>query len=323
MTSHVSVLLKELIDSLQLKPGCTAIDCTTGAGGHTERLLEVVGPKGLVIGLDRDESALALARERLRDSLASGCAKLLKAPFSEVALVCEKLNLLGQVDGIIADIGVSSMHLDQAQRGFSFMHDGPLDMRMDQSQAMDAAEIVNTWDEKDLAKLFFELGEEPKSRHIAKAIVQRRGEKSLATTAELAELVKRAARYPSHSKKHPATKVFQALRITVNDELGELKAMVKGGFKALKPGGRLAIICFHSLEDRIVKHLFLDLTARRERSEMPRGIPFTEEQMLKLHRPTGLVIKPFPLVPSDEEIARNPRARSAKLRVIEKIADPI
>lgn len=315
---HTTVLLEASVEALNLKDGDVAIDCTVGGGGHTEKMLAAVGKSGRVIGLDRDETALGLVRERLAQDAASGRLSLVKAPFSEVSAVVESLNLRGKVQGVLADIGVSSMHLDQAERGFSFMKDGPLDMRMDQAAGKTAADLCAELSEAELTRIFRDYGEEPKAKQIARRIVETRGQAPLTRTGELAELVKRTVHYPGPSRKHPATKVFQALRLAVNDELGELEAMITGAFDALKPAGRLAVISFHSLEDRIVKTRFIDLTGRREKANVPRDLPFTAKEIDSLHQAKASVVKPFPLVPNDNEINRNPRARSAKLRVLEK-----
>lgn len=316
---HISVLLDESLLALNLAQGDIAIDCTTGAGGHTEKMLEAVGHKGRVIGLDRDDAALALAGRRLAAAVREGRLTLVKAPFSDVARVAQECGVTGQVAGVLADIGVSSMHLDQADRGFSFMREGPLDMRMDQTQATTAASLLAEASEQELAKLFFELGEEPQSRQIAHRIVQVRGETPIETTSQLADLVKGAVRYKTKSEKHPATKVFQALRLAVNDELGQLRRLVDDGFAVLRPKGRLAVISFHSLEDRIVKQGFQDLSGKSARRDLPRNLPYTEAQVQAMLNVRGEIVKPFPTTPSDTEINRNPRSRSAKLRTIAKI----
>jgi 16S rRNA (cytosine1402-N4)-methyltransferase len=295
------------------------VDLTVGAGGHTEKLLEVVGAQGRVIGLDRDETALGIAGRRLKEAIEAGRLQLVKAPFSEVGRVLNELGLQGKVGGAMADIGVSSMHLDDAARGFSFQNDGPLDMRMDRSVGKTAADLVNELSEGELTAIFRDFGEEPKAKQVARRIVQDRAAKPFTRTAELAALVAAAARYPKPSKKHPATRVFQALRIAVNDELGELDRMLQDAFAALRPGGRLAVIAFHSLEDRRVKDAFIGLTGRKERAKLPRHLPIVDREVQQLAQATGEIVKPFPLVPSDQEIARNPRARSAKLRVVTKL----
>lgn len=313
------MLLDETVQALNLAKGDTAVDLTVGAGGHTAKLLEVVGPTGRVIGLDRDETALGLARKRLAHELSSGQLTLIKAPFSEVERVLQDLGLIGQVNGIMADIGVSSMHLDEASRGFSFRGEGPLDMRMDRAAGRTAADILREESEAELTRIFRDYGEEPKAKFVARRIVEVRETAPLSSTTELAKLVEDTVRYPKPSKKHPATRIFQALRIAVNDELGQLETMLGGAFRTLKVGGRLAIITFHSLEDRVVKDAFIGLTGRRERAKVPRHLPLLDHEVQSLHAPKAEIIKPFPLVPSDEEIRKNPRSRSAKLRVAQKL----
>ena len=316
---HKSVLLTESVEALALKAGYCAVDCTVGGGGHTKALLAAVGLSGRVIGIDRDESALRLARERLAQEVAEGRLDLCQSPYSAVGDVLRALGLEGKVDGILADIGVSSMHLDQAERGFSFMNDGPLDMRMDQSSGRTAAEFVAEASWQELAKVFYEYGEEPMSRRIADFILRARDEAPITTTAALAAIVTKAIPYAGKSKKHPATKAFQALRIAVNDELGELERLIAGAFAALKPGGRLAIITFHSLEDRIVKERFQALSGKAARAALPRDLPLTSAEIAAAVNQVGEIVKPFPIVPGDEETRQNSRARSAKLRVVTKL----
>ena len=321
VTLHTSVLLKESVDSLSLHHGDIAIDCTVGAGGHTEAILDKVGPAGLVIGLDRDASALELARSRLKSAIESGRLRLIQARFSEIAEIAVREGINGKIQGVLADIGVSSMHLNQADRGFSFQNNGPLDMRMDTCHGETAADIINTKSYEDLAKIFWEFGEEPQSRQVARRIVEERSTSPITTTGQLVEIVKRSLRYTEKSKKHPATKVFQALRIATNNELSELQSLLKSGFSVLKSNGRLAIITFHSLEDRLVKTTFLEWTGQKRRERIPRNLPMSEDQLRQISQAMGDLIKPFPLVPSDPEILANPRARSAKLRVITKLTN--
>jgi 16S rRNA (cytosine1402-N4)-methyltransferase len=313
---HFTVLLDATVKGINLQEGDIAIDCTVGGGGHTEAILGKVGEAGFVLGLDRDQSALELAKERL---LTAKNLTLRNAVFSDIRRVTDELGITGKVAGICADIGVSSMHLDQPQRGFSFRFDGPLDMRMDQTSEVTAAEIVNTWEEHELADLFYHFGEEPKARVLAKRIIERRNETPFARTAEFAEFVKVSLKYPSHSKKHPATKAFQALRIAVNGELDELAKLIADSLAILKSGGRLGIITFHSLEDRIVKHAFQRLAGTRDRPVIDRDVPLRDSDFKSSAVILGRIIKPFPILPTDEEISENPRSRSAKLRIIEKV----
>ena len=317
---HTSVLLDELVNGLNLDRGEVAVDCTVGAGGHTSRLLEVLGPEGRVIGIDRDLEALRIAGAKLRDPIREGQLSLHHGTFDQLDRVLADGILRDQkVTGVIADIGVSSMHLDDGERGFSFMIDAPLDMRMDQSQGPTASEWLRQVEEAELCDVLFRYGEEPKSRYIARAIIERRKTRPITTTFELANLVKAAVRYPSASRKHPATKTFQALRIAINDELGQLKKLLDSALQILHPGGRLGIISFHSLEDRIVKKTFVEWSGRNKIAQLPRDLPLTKEQMTKLEKAQGKIIKPFPITPSQTEIEANSRARSAKLRIFEKL----
>ena len=292
---HVPVLFQEVLDSLQLKPGMTVVDCTLGMGGHSEGILRRLGPTGHLIAFDRDPEALALARERLegvREELGSEAPKLtlIGEAFSSIASHVGAATL----DGILADFGVSSLQLDEARRGFSFRADGPLDMRMDTRSGLTAEQVVNEADERELANLIYEYGEERRSRRIARAIVRGR---PIATTGELAQLVAAAAPAMKQEKIHPATRTFQALRIYVNRELGEISDLLAKAPKLLKVGGRLAVISFHSLEDRIAKDSLRD----------------------GAHEGIWELISRKPIVAGEEETDRNPRSRSAKLRVAERI----
>ncbi|MEY2984385.1 MAG: hypothetical protein RLZZ568_1002 [Cyanobacteriota bacterium] len=286
---HISVLCQEIVANLALKPGGDYLDATVGSGGHSEALLRLGLPLNLTI-IDRDHQAIAAAVRRLAP---------LVAAINGASLTHWQGNFATfpggeqQFDGIIADLGVSSPQLDQGERGFSFRYSAPLDMRMDQSQALTAAEIINHWSETDLARIFYEYGEERLSRRLARQIVQQR---PFQTTTDLAEAIARwvPAKY-RYGRIHPATRVFQGLRIAVNDELGSLETLITQASTWLKPGGRLGIISFHSLEDRIVKHRLRAMT-------------------------TFNVLTKKPIIPSREEQHRNPRARSAKLRWAEKIA---
>jgi 16S rRNA (cytosine1402-N4)-methyltransferase len=288
MYGHQAVLLNEVLSFLDPQPGRRYIDATFGAGGHTRALLEQTAPDGSVLALDLDETAL----EQGRRSLESCGSRLVleKANFKDIASVAQANGFM-EVDGILADIGVSSMMLDDPERGFSFMHEGPLDMRMDPSQELTASEIVNTYSEKEIADILYIYGEERRSRPIARSIVHRR---PLATTADLVGAVQRVLGGPRYGKIHPATRTFQALRIAVNGELDNLQVFLNSAPPCLKPGGRLAVISFHSLEDRIVKNAF--------RSTAFSGKPLTKKVVIA----------------TPEEIQSNSRARSAKLRVWEK-----
>jgi len=304
---HLPVLLAETIDALQPHSGGVYLDGTVGAGGHAEAILRASDPSGRLIGFDQDEQALIVAGQRL-------------AGFGErVALFHANFDQMKQVtltqaiplaDGILLDIGVSSMQLDQAERGFSFREDAPLDMRMNQTAGQTAADLVNELGQDELANLIYQYGEERLSRRIARAIVQAR---PIERTQQLAEVIARATPGGGRRQKiHPATRTFQALRIAVNDELGALERVLPQALKLLKPGGRLAIITFHSLEDRLVKQFF-----RRESQDCicpPEQLICTCD-----HQASIKLITKRPITAVTTEIDVNPRARSAKLRVVELI----
>ncbi len=291
---HVPVLLTEAIEYLQVREGSTVLDCTLGLAGHAAEIVRRLGPTGKLIGFDRDPAALALANEKL-DRICEELGN--RAP--AVELVGEAFSAAplhvppASVDGVIADIGVSSLQLDEASRGFSFMADGILDMRMDTRSGPTAAQVVNEASERELADLIYEYGEERRSRRIARAIVRGR---PVTTTGQLARIVASAAPAMKQDRIHPATRTFQALRIHVNRELDEIKALMEAAPKLLKPSGRLVVISFHSLEDRIVKDGF------REGS----------------HNGIWTVLTKKPVVAGEEEIEQNPRSRSAKLRAGER-----
>ncbi len=272
------------------------MDCTLGLGGHSVSIAERIGPQGHLIGLDRDEKSLQLANERLKDF--KGRLDLVQSDFRDFDAALKNLNVQA-LDGMLLDLGISSFQMDDPQRGFSFRLEGPLDMRMDQNGFMSAYDLVNTLTEEELAKIIFTFGEERFSRRIARMIVQYRATKPVETTHELEEIIFKSvpANY-RHQKIHPATRTFQAIRIAVNRELESLKIVMDKFAGFLKPGGRIAVISFHSLEDRIVKEKFKNLS---------------KEKVLTL-----LLKKP--LCPGDEEVSVNPRSRSAKLRVAERIA---
>lgn len=307
---HKSVLLKETIQALQPHPGGVYIDGTIGAGGHAAAILEASGPDGQLLGLDRDESALALARHNLKPF--GPRVRLFQANFDQMEQVAHRYQL-SPVDGILLDLGVSSMQLDQTERGFSFQADAPLDMRMDRSSGQTAADLVNHLPEEELANLIYQYGEERYSRRIARAIVAAR---PVQRTGQLAQLVAKAipTKGGQSGKIHPATRTFQALRIAVNDELGALERTLPQAIKLLKRGGRLAVITFHSLEDRIVKHYF-----KQEAQDCI--CPPEQPVCICHHQATVRIITKKPVTPGATEITANPRARSAKLRVVESIRE--
>ena len=304
---HRSVMVGEVLEALQPRSGGRYVDGTLGGGGHAAEILRASSPDGFLYASDRDAMALDAARERL--AAYGGRFEIRQGNFSGLADWIEHRSC----DGVLLDLGVSSPQLDIAGRGFSFQQDGPLDMRMDQSQALTAAELVNELSEMDLAKLFWELGDEPASRKYARAIVQDRERSRFRTTGELARLIERLNPRRG-SKVHPATRVFQALRIAVNDEVRSLESGLAAAWSLLRVGGRLAVISFHSLEDRIVK----DFGRERARDYTVQGevdlpdfrVPREPELKLVTRKPIG---------PSEAETADNPRARSAKLRVFERV----
>ena len=307
---HHSVLLREVLQALQPRSGSLLLDGTLGGAGHSFAWLEATAPAGRLIALDRDEAALQAAAERLK--LFPGRFELHRANFANLDSFAEPESC----DAVLLDLGVSSPQLDWAERGFSFQREGPLDMRMDQSEPVTAADLVNTWPEEELANLFWELGEERASRRIASLITKRRVVRKFETTTDLAELI--ATHLPRGKQKiNPATKVFQALRMEVNRELEALEDGLQAAWRVLKPNGRLAVITFHSLEDRIVK----DFGRALERDYFVEGdVDIPELRQPK--NPEALVVTKKPIVPGEPERSENPRARSAKLRVIQKLENP-
>ncbi len=301
---HLPVLLTETLEALQPAPGKLIFDGTLGGGGHSEALLQ---HGARVVAMDQDEQALSYANARLKGYADRFCA--LRGNFRHFPQIVEEAGVSG-FDGMLVDIGVSSHQLDDGARGFSFNKDAPLDMRMDTDADQTAADLINTATEEELMRIFFEYGEEPNARRIARAIVKARSSRLIQTTTQLADIVSAAS--PKRSKRHPATLVFQALRIAVNDELAALRDFLAAAPKWLKPGGRLAVITFHSLEDRIVKQTLAHLSAPElDRPEWPAPRP-NPDCVLKL-------ITRKPIEASESELEVNPRARSARLRVAERL----
>ncbi|MBI5825553.1 MAG: 16S rRNA (cytosine(1402)-N(4))-methyltransferase RsmH [Chloroflexi bacterium] len=309
---HKPVLYQEIIHALQPRNGGRYVDGTLGAGGHARGILEACTPDGLLLGLDVDPQALALARE----TLAPYEKRIHLVQASHITLAEQLASLKWDaIDGIVLDLGASSMQFDNAERGFSFMQDGPLDMRFGINATMSAEDIINKFDERELADIIFRYGEDRDSRKIAKAIVANR---PLRTTRELVAVIEKASPRPfdrlraARGSIHPATRTFQALRIAVNDELAAVEKTLPQAVTSLKVGGRCAIISFHSLEDRIVKEYF------REQSRELVNPPY--ERIYEVERKAVVqLINKKPILPTDEEIKDNPRARSAKLRVVEKL----
>ncbi len=301
---HITVLLNEAVEALQPAEGKVLVDATLGGGGHTERLLQAGAE---VWGIDQDPAARAAAKARLAEY--GERLHVVAGNFRNAADMLRKHGV-EQVDGLLADIGISSPQVDCAERGFSFLHEGPLDMRMNPSAPRSAADIVNTAAESELADILWQYGEERASRAIARRIVQERAKSPITTTTQLADLI--ATVLPRKGKQHPATRSFQALRIAVNDELGALDALLQSGLSMLKSGGRFAVITFHSLEDRAVKRYF-ELVCKPEidRPEWPAPRPNPAYAARLVYRK--------PITPAEQELSANPRSRSAKLRVIEKL----
>ncbi len=306
---HKSVLLTECIDGLKIDPSGVYVDATLGGGGHSEAICGRLSDSGMLVGIDRDADAVAAAEERLSPFK---CRKFfVRRNYSEIKDVLADLEIR-EVDGIIADLGVSSFQLDNPERGFSYMNDAPLDMRMNQEDGLSAYDVINSYDRDDLTRIIKEYGEERWAKRIAEFIVSARKEKEIASTAELVSIIKAAV--PKGARRdgpHPAKRTFQAIRIEVNGELEHLKDAAGDMCDVLTPGGRLCIITFHSLEDRIVKDI---IKQREDGCVCPPGIPVcvcgNESDMRRVTKK--------PVLPSEAEIAENPRARSAKLRIAEK-----
>lgn len=306
---HVSVLLGECIDGLNIKPDGIYVDGTLGGAGHSSQIAKRL-TTGRLIGIDRDPVALAAAAERLKPY--ADRVTLVHSNFCEIAKVLKDLQIDG-VDGILLDLGVSSPQLDDGERGFSYMADAPLDMRMNGQDALSAREVVNTWSQDELRRILFDYGEERYAPKIAAAICRRRELKPIETTLELVDVI-RSAMPPAalREKQHPAKRSFQAIRIAVNDELGSVEKVMAEAVKLLNPGGRLAIITFHSLEDRIVK---VGMADAAKGCTCPPRLPVC----VCGNKPKVKLISRKPIVASEEELEVNPRSRSAKLRVCEKL----
>ena len=305
---HVSVLLHECIENLNIRPDGIYVDGTLGMGGHSEQIAARL-TTGKLIGIDRDETAIERAGARLAPF--GDRVQLVHGNFRDAAAILDRLGI-DAVDGMLFDLGVSSPQLDESERGFSYMHDAPLDMRMDATEGLSAWNVVNEWPEGELKRILYEYGEERYAPRIAGAIVRARAQQPIATTMELVDVIRSAMPGAAlREKQHPAKRSFQAIRIAVNDELGELPPMLRAAEKNLKPGGRLAVITFHSLEDRIVK---------RELQALATGCTCPPEFPVCVcgKKPKMKLITRKPIVSGEEELNENPRARSAKLRVAEK-----
>ncbi|BDH47125.1 ribosomal RNA small subunit methyltransferase H [Salmonella enterica subsp. enterica serovar Choleraesuis] len=304
---HKTVLLDEAVNGLNIQPDGIYIDGTFGRGGHSRLILSLLGPEGRLYAIDRDPQAVEVAK-----TIDDPRFSIIHGPFSALGEYAEARQLTGKINGILLDLGVSSPQLDDPERGFSFMRDGPLDMRMDPTRGQSAAEWLMSAEEADIAWVIKTYGEERFSKRIARAIVERNREQPMTRTKELAEVV--AAATPVKDKfKHPATRTFQAVRIWVNSELEEIELALKGSLDALAPGGRLSVISFHSLEDRLVKRFMREYSRG---PQVPAGIPMTETQLNALG---GRQLKALgKMMPGELEVSENPRARSSVLRIAER-----
>lgn len=308
-TGHIPVMLREALGLLQCRPGGTYVDATAGLGGHALGILERCRPGGLLVGIDRDKESLEKASARLKPY--SGSFRLFHDNFKNLPLILNNL-AAGPVDGILLDLGVSSYQLLSPERGFSFQSDAFLDMRMDRSQQWTAADLINSMPEGELADLIYRYGEERLSRRIAAAIVRERAKTPITRSSQLVEIINGVFKVRSRQSIHPATRTFQALRIAVNQELEGLEELLAEAFGFLKTGGRMVVIAFHSLEDRIVKRAFRRLAGQCV-CEAPPELCACPRQVL------ANLLTPRPMTPGPEELAANPRARSARLRSVERI----
>lgn len=303
---HKSVLLQECIDGLNIKPEGIYVDGTMGGAGHSKEIVKKISKKGLLIGIDRDEEAICVAKERLKDF---PNVKFIHDNHDNIIEILGDLNLSG-VDGILLDLGVSSYQLDERNRGFSYIGEAELDMRMDKTQKLTAKTVVNKYQEEELAKILWEYGEEKFSRRIAKSICEYRKTKTIETTLELVQIIEKCV--PKSKDGHPAKRSFQAIRIEVNNEIEPLYDTVKNCISCLNPGGRLCIITFHSLEDRAVKNAYIEASGK---CTCPPGLPYC----VCGAKSFGKIITRKPILPSEEEQEENSRSKSAKLRIFEKM----
>ncbi|MFS0782403.1 16S rRNA (cytosine(1402)-N(4))-methyltransferase RsmH [Bacillus sp. 1P06AnD] len=309
MFKHITVLLKETVDGLNIKPDGVYVDCTLGGAGHSEYLLSQLSDKGKLYAFDQDETAIENAKVKLEKY--SGRVEFIQSNFTYIEEELHARGVTG-VDGILYDLGVSSPQLDTPERGFSYQHDAPLDMRMDQTSDLSAYDVVNSWAYNDLVRIFFQYGEEKFSKQIARKIETAREKKPIETTFELVELIKEGIPAPARRKGgHPAKRIFQAIRIAVNDELKVFEHSLMQSIGLLNKGGRISVITFHSLEDRICKSVF---KKESDLPELPPGLPIIPEEF----KPVLKLVTRKPILPSEEELDMNNRARSAKLRIAEK-----
>ena len=303
---HIPVMLNEVLDGLNIKPDGIYVDGTLGGAGHSKEIVKRLSDKGLLIGIDRDEEALAHAKEQLKDYKN---VRFVHGNHDDIKSILHELNIK-KVDGILLDLGVSSYQLDEKQRGFSYMQDAPLDMRMDKSQILSAKTVINTYSEEDLANVIYKYGEEKFSRNIAKNIVLRRKEKEIETTGELVKIIEESIPKKFQVNGHPAKKTFQAIRIEVNDELKPLENTAKDCIRLLNEDGRLCIITFHSLEDRAVKDAYVEMQGE---CKCPKDLPVC----LCNYESYGVIVNKKPIEATEEEKEINSRSKSAKLRIFE------
>ena len=304
---HKPVLLEETINGLNIKPNGIYVDGTLGGAGHSKKILKQLSSKGLLVGIDRDEEALKAAKENLKEF---ENVKYIHGNHDEITEILESLDIK-EVDGILLDLGVSSYQLDERNRGFSYLGNNELDMRMDKTQPLTAKKVVNTYSEEELANIIYEYGEERFSRQIARKICEYRKNKEIETTEELVNIIEKSM--PAFAKKdgHPAKRTFQAIRIEVNDEIKPLYNTVRNCIKLLKPGGRLCIITFHSLEDRAVKNAYIDAQGK---CTCPKDLPYCVCGAIS----EGKIINKKPIIATEKEQEENSRSKSAKLRIFEK-----
>lgn len=309
---HITVLLNEAVDGLNIKPDGTYVDCTLGGGGHSGLILSKLSGNGKLYSFDQDITAINFNKDKFKEENELGKINFIKSNFRNISEELNKRNISG-VDGILYDLGVSSPQFDNADRGFSYNYDAPLDMRMDQSQSLTARDVVNDWSYEQLVRIFFRYGEEKFAKSIARRIEKVRQQTPIETTGQLVDLIKEAIPAKARRKgEHPAKKTFQAIRIAVNDELGALEESLEQALDLLNPGGRISVITFQSLEDRLVKVMFKQKTSL---PELPPGLPVIPDSQKVEYK----LITRKPIVPSEDEITHNNRAHSAKLRIIEKL----
>ncbi|MDE7521813.1 16S rRNA (cytosine(1402)-N(4))-methyltransferase RsmH [Ligilactobacillus salivarius] len=309
---HITVLLNEAVDGLNIKPDGTYVDCTLGGGGHSGLILSKLSGNGKLYSFDQDITAINFNKDKFKEENELGKINFIKSNFRNISEELNKRNISG-VDGILYDLGVSSPQFDNADRGFSYNYDAPLDMRMDQSQSLTARDVVNDWSYEQLVRIFFRYGEEKFAKSIARRIEKVRQQTPIETTGQLVDLIKEAIPAKARRKGgHPAKKTFQAIRIAVNDELGALEESLEQALDLLNPGGRISVITFQSLEDRLVKVMFKQKTSL---PELPPGLPVIPDSQKVEYK----LITRKPIVPSEDEIIHNNRAHSAKLRIIEKL----